>query len=226
MYSLKNIKWFKGHDGEPCAQGSLHGLAGKVAEWSDDSWGGPIRAHFVSPAAEDAFVVWASMYLTTLDDFQKKPYQPANMARYLLIETALTEMSHAEVDRIELQKACKKGIVYYRPDPAVGEGKTLYSVKAAYTAENVAALRKKVPDLLEIVNERFAMAYVDGAVAQKAEEDKRFKRLCKSCTIFSLGQADGTAKLMQVKAPYTDARAAELRQRHGNLTEIINERYL
>lgn len=226
MYTLKNIKTFKGHEGEPCAQGTLHGLKGKAADWSDDSWGGPMRIRFVTPEAEDDFVVWASTYLPTIKDFENKPYNPEAMDRYSIIETAVAQMSYDAMERKALEKEVKKGIAYYRLDPSNGEGKTLYVVNAAYTAENVAALRKKHPDIVEIVNERFAMPYVDAAVAEKAAEDKRYQRLCKTTVLFSLRDSAGAIKVMQVKAPYTPARAASLRLQHPNMVEIINERYL
>lgn len=226
MYTLKNIKTFKGHEGEPCAQGTLHGLKGKAADWSDDSWGGPTRVNFVSPEAEEDFVVWASTYLPTIKDFAGKPYNPEVMGRYSVIETAVDHMSYDVMERKALEKEAKKGIAYYRIDPSNGEGKTLYVTNAAYTAENVAALRKKYPDLAEIVNERFAMPYVDAAVAEKAAEDKRYQRLCKTTVLFTLRDAAGVIKVMQLKAPYTPARAAALRTQHKNLVEIINERYL
>jgi hypothetical protein len=226
MYTLKNIKSFKGHEGEPCAQGTLHGLKGKAADWSDDSWGGPMRIDFVNPEAEEAFVVWASTYLPTIKDFDDKPFNPANMDRYSIIESAVAQMSYIAMELKLLEKEAKKGIAYYRTDTSNGEGKTLYVTNAAYTAENVAALRKKYPDLLEIVNERFAMPYVDAAVAEKAAENKRYKQLCKTTILYSLREADGTVKVMQMKTPYTSARATALRAAHKNLIEIINERYL
>lgn len=226
MYTLKNIKSFKGHEGEPCAQGTLHGPKGKAADWSDDSWGGPMRINFVNPEAEDDFVAWAATYVPTIKDFEDKPYNPEAMDRYSIIETAVAQMSYDIMERKALEKEAKKGIAYYRLDPSNGEGKTLYIVNAAYTAENVAALRKKHQDIIEIVNERFAMPYVDAAVAAKAAEDKRYKQLCKTSVLFTLRDGAGGIKVMQLKAAYTLARAVALRAQHKNLVEIINERYL
>lgn len=40
-YNIKGLKGFKGHEGEPLLQGTLYKGATKLAEWTEDSWGGP-----------------------------------------------------------------------------------------------------------------------------------------------------------------------------------------
>jgi hypothetical protein len=225
MYALKNIKSFKGHEGEPCYQGALHGPAGKVGEWSDDSWGGAMRIDFVNKAEEDKFVAWATTYLPTLKNFDGKPYDPSAMTVWDIIETAVSEMNCQIQEEKELQAAAKKGIAYYLPDTRSSDGKTLYAVNAPFTPENVAALRKRHPELLEIVNERLGLPFIDAAAYQQAEEDKRFKRMCKSTTLFTVRQPDGVVKTMQSKLPFSAALKASLQARYPNLVEIINERY-
>lgn len=39
--SLKNVKKFRGHEGEPLYQGNLYLNNKKIGFWSQDSWGGP-----------------------------------------------------------------------------------------------------------------------------------------------------------------------------------------
>lgn len=225
MYALKNIKSFKGHEGEPCYQGALHGPAGKVGNWSDDSWGGAMRIDFANKAEEDKFVAWAHTYLPTLQSFDGKPYDPATMTRWDIIEMAVSEMNCQVQEDKQLQAAVKKGIAYYLPDTRSSDGKTLYAVNAPYTPENVAALRKRHPELLEIVNERFKMPFVDAAAFKQAEEDKRLKRMCKSSTLFTVRDASGVLKTMQSKLPFSAALKASLQARYPNLVEILNERY-
>ena len=43
MYTVKNLKFHKGHEGEPCAQCSVCRDGRKVAEYSDDEHGGEAR---------------------------------------------------------------------------------------------------------------------------------------------------------------------------------------
>ena len=47
-YSIGSINEFKGHEGEPCAQGTLKHKGKVIGEWSDDTWGGPMSIHFAS----------------------------------------------------------------------------------------------------------------------------------------------------------------------------------
>ena len=226
MYTIKNIKRFKGHEGEPCAQGTLHSTTGKVADWSDDSWGGPMQIHFTTPAEEAAFADFAKKYLVDKLDFEGKPLDIPRMTPYQLVETALEELSMKALEDAELLKAAKSGIAYFRRDPVSPDGKALYIVKAPYTADNVTKLREKVPDLLEIVNERLGLPFADPDMHRIAEENKRYKRLCKTSILYTLKKADGSMQVMQMKVPYSSATAANLRSRQPALVEIINERYL
>ncbi len=226
MYSIKNFKTFKGHEGEPCAQGTLHGPNGKAADWSDDSWGGPMSIHFVSKAAEAAFVAFSKTYLVGKPDFEGKPYDTASMSDYDLIETAVSSMSYVLEEEKELLKAAKKGIAYYRTDASDRSGKALYVTTAPYTPANVAELRARYADLVEIVNERLGLPLVDAEAHKLAEQNKRYKRLCRTVTLFSLREPSGDAKVMQSRVPYSTAQATLLRSKYPNLVEIINERYL
>ena len=226
MYAIKNLKTFKGHEGEPCAQGSLQKNGKKVADWSDDDWGGPMRIHFVSKDEEAAFAEYAKTYLADKLDFEGKPHDIPGMSPYQLVETAMEELSMKALEDAELLKAAKSGIAYFRKDPTSPDKKALYVSKSPYTPENVKQLREKVPDLLEIVNERLGLPFVDPQMHRIAEENKRYKRLCKTTTLYTLKKPDGSLQVMQMKVPYSSATAANLRSRQPNLVEIINERYL
>jgi len=226
MYIIKGYKTFKGHEGEPCAQGSMHGPKGKVAEWSDDSWGGPMRIHFTRPEDEQNFLDWAKTQVTQYKDYEGKPYDPATMTPSDIVETVVASMSYAYAEQKELEKFAKKGIVYYLPDAKAPGGKALYTSNAAYTAKNVAAVRTMHPEA-EIVNERLKMPLVDEATADLAARNKRYKSLCKTATIFTLRKDDGSTGDMKLGVPYNATVAASLRNKHGDkLVEIINERFL
>lgn len=226
MYTIKNYKTFKGHEGEPCAQGTLHGPSGKVAEWSDDSWGGAMAVHFINKSAEAEFVAFAKTYLADKKDFEGKPYDTATMSDYDIIETTVSTMSYALEEEKELLKAAKKGIAFYRADKSEPGSKALYVTTAPYTPANVAELRAKHTDLVEIVNERLGLPFVDAEQHQLAEQNKRYRRLCKTATLFTVREASGELKVMQSAAPYSTAQVSLLRKKYPNLVEIINERYL
>lgn len=226
MYTIKNFKSFKGHEGEPCGQGTLHGPTGKVAEWSDDSWGGPMQVHFVSPAAEAAFVEFAKTFMADKKDFDDTPYDVTTKSSWDLIESALFHMSIEHQEKAELMRHAKKGIAYYKVDPKSPDGKALFVSKAAYTPEAVAKLRADIPGVLEIVNETLGLPFVDAQQHAKAQENKRYKSLCRTSIVFTLRLADGTIKPMQSKQPYSSAAASALRAKYPNLVEIVNERYL
>lgn len=83
-YCIKGVKTFKGHEQEPLAQGRLHGPNGKVADWSDDSWGGEFRLRFVSKAAESDFEQFARAFLATRRDYAGKPRDVSTMSAWAI----------------------------------------------------------------------------------------------------------------------------------------------
>lgn len=226
MFSIKNFKNFKGHDGEPLAQGTLHGPTGKVAEWSDDAWGGPMAYRFKDAAAEKAFAEFAKAYLGDKKNYDGQPFDISAMTQDDLVTSAISQMSFILEEEKQLASHAKKGIAYYVADPKEPEGKSLYVWKAPYTAENVARLRKETPKLMEIINERLGMPLIDAKQAEIAEQNKQFKKLCQTKTLFTLREPDNSIKTMQRSQPYSALTAAQIRARHPNLVEIINERYL
>lgn len=225
MYQIKNYKTFKGHEGEPCAQGTLHGPTGKVADWSDDSWGGSMMIRFTQAAEETKFIAWAKTQLPAHKDYDGKPHDPATMTAGDIVETMVATMSYAVGEERELMKQAKKGIAYFLPDPKAHDGKSLYVWPVAYTATNVAKLRAEQPKA-DIINERLNLPLVDDATADLAARNKRLKTACRNATVFTLRRPDGTTADMKLGVPYNAVVAASLRAKHGaNLVEIVNERF-
>jgi hypothetical protein len=227
MYTIKNFKTFRGHEGEPCAQGTLHVATSKVAEWSDDSYGGGMLVRFTSMVEETKFAAWAKTYLANRMDYNGEPFKVDTLHASYLIEAAIHEMSYELEERKEIERHCKKGIAYFRRDSKAKDGKALFVWKAPYTATNVAMLRAKhSADLLEICNERLGLPFVDADLYAKKKENEKYKKLCKSVTVFTLRQADGTLQTMQSNQPFSSAVKSALSAKYPNVAEFVNERYL
>lgn len=222
-YELKKIKMFKGHGGEPCAQGDLYKDGKKVAEWSDDSWGGQLRVRFNSAADEAAFELAAKVILSTTLDFDDKPYDVTKPHGDGFICDAINHMSNEAIEKAEMLRLTKKGMVF---DVMENGRKVTYTTPDPYTAENVAKLRKENPGVV-IVNETLGLPLIDGAAFEKAKEEKRYRTLCRTLTLFILpAEAGGAPRVMQLKKPYNPVVALQLRTKYPALVEIINERYL
>ncbi|NCQ52203.1 hypothetical protein GW796_10020 [archaeon] len=155
-YTIKGIKNFKGHDGEPCAQGNLYCDKKKVAFWSDDAHGGPISVRFISNDEESKFVIFAKEYLKTQKDYNNKPFDISKINSYGLIEECVTFMSYAAQEESELKKLCKNKIVFIAGTP---ENKQTFSVKLPYTEANVLKVKAANKDLIEIVNEKLGLPF-------------------------------------------------------------------
>lgn len=225
MYVLKGIKNFKGHEGEPCVQGTLHGAKGKVAEWSDDSWGGPMRIHFAKPADEAAFSQHAKSLLEGTLDYDGKPLDVNALHSSALVERGLGHLVEAALKEKAEKDAIKKGYIVYYAKGKDGGADVMYATNLPYTPAQVAALLAETPDLVSIVNELHKQPFADGDKLKREEENKRYRKLCKTMTLFSLREQDGTVKVMQSNAAYSAVIAARLRMKYPNLVEIINERY-
>lgn len=224
-YCIKGLKSFKGHEQEPLAQGTLHGPNGKVADWSDDSCGGEFRLRFVSRAAETEFEQFARSYLASKTDYAGKSYDVRTMNAWAITSTAVQEMSYDAQEEKDLRRVCKQGLAYYLPDASQPRGRALYTWKAPYTPETVAALRAKHPEVLEIANERLGLPFMDAQAYLDAERTKRWMHQCKTTILFTVRDGSGALKEMVRKTPYTTAHAADLRTKYPNLVEIINERW-
>ena len=51
---LKNVRFFKDHEGATIAQGDIHYYGKKLGFWSQDSWGGPDRYDFDTKILDEA----------------------------------------------------------------------------------------------------------------------------------------------------------------------------
>ena len=61
-FTLKGVKQFKGHEGEPCYQGYLYLRKQKVGWFSSSYTMGPMDIHFDSPEIEKAFTLLAETF--------------------------------------------------------------------------------------------------------------------------------------------------------------------
>lgn len=52
--TIKNLKTFRGHEGEAIAQGSIYLNGKRLGFWSQDSWGGPDQFDFDESVLKDA----------------------------------------------------------------------------------------------------------------------------------------------------------------------------
>lgn len=225
VYTLKGFKTFKGHEGEPLAQGTLYLGAAKVADWSDDSHGGMMRLDFVSKSAQAAFTTFAREYLTTHRDSDGEPYD-LSANDWSVCETTVQALSYAHEETLKLRRLVKTGVYFRLREPS--GALALYSVKAAYTAELVAQLRAKHGErLVELVNETLGVPLVEEDAAREARLQACYKKQCKTAILYSLKQPDGSVVVYKVPTPYTAVQASIARLKHGaNLVEILNERFL
>ncbi|MBC8737387.1 hypothetical protein F6X40_11285 [Paraburkholderia sp. UCT31] len=225
MYEIKGYKTFKGHEGEPCGQGNLYRDGTKVAEWSDSSTGGSMHIRFVSREAEKLFAEHAKVLLATQKDFEGEPYKVDTMPIYELVETAMFAMSCEVAEKEAMRKDCKKGIVVRQTVDGKPEA-VLYHL--AYTAANVAALKAKHPSITEVVNETLGLPFVSAekeAADKAAAEEKRYRKMCKTKTVFTIPGEDGKPMVMVCPASFNPRVALALRAKHPTLLEFFNERF-
>lgn len=226
-YTVKNFKTFRGHEGETCTMGKLYLGADRVVEWEDSTTGGGPIVSFASEAARVAFLEYAKTEVAKMKNYEGNPYDLATIGDWFVIEIMIGEISEAHEHEALLKRMVKTKIVFLEKDEKASRGVTIHSVAVPYTKANVEKFRVQVPNLLEVVNERFGMPYVSDSQAKISEENKRFRKLCKSVTLFSIQKPGEALKVMQNKMAYSEAMAKSLRARYGTeLVEIINERYL
>ena len=229
MYVIKGLRNFKGHEGEHCAQGTLYKGSTKVANWSDDSHGGPMHIDFVSKDASDEFVAFGRTALVGKLDVLGKPHKPETMTEWAVIENMMLDMSIAAQEDLQHRKLVKNHIVYFLRDEKSSDGKTLYTWKAPYTEKNVTALREEHGEaLLEIINKRFDMPFENEEQADLKAHNAWLKKQCKANTLFVIrDEKSGENVTMRTKHPYSEQIAAQVRAKYPkNLVEIVNERYL
>lgn len=144
-FKIGSVKKFKGHEGEPCWQGTLKLGAKVVCEWSDDSWGGPMIIHWRpgSEAARKLFEAAAEA-------------DPAHAeAQYVSkTEMALSEMVSNHLEEKEMRDWCKKSVVLKTADCKEGEFVRLKGPFDEGNVKLVQAIEKRYPGA-EIINRRF-----------------------------------------------------------------------
>lgn len=222
QYEIKGIKNFKGHEGEPCSQGSLYCKGKKVCEWSDDAWGGPIRIRFSSNDNEADFGDFAKIYLEGKRNFSGEVFNLASMNRDDIIEQAISSMINIAIENNSLEKLCKKELVFSVPNDNEPSMPNILSCKVIYTENRVALLKKEHPELIEIINTRFGPPIKDGSKEHLDAELIQNKAKCKTHLMF-VRVVDGVRVVYSLKNPYSPERSAALKAKHPDIVRILNE---
>ncbi len=227
---IKGHTTHRGHEGEPLAQGFLHFRGKKFIDWSEGDWGGPFQVHVLDQSLVPDFVEIARKQLTGRHNWLEELYAPELMSEDELINEYTERLASEFGEMREHEKRSKGGAVTLLRRKGTPTGSYI-AVKIPYTASNVAELRAKYPDIVEIINETIGQAYVsDDAVKalERAEWLQRMQRLCRTKTIFGI-KPDGSSETqyMQRSRPYTPELASQIRANYGDkLVEIVNERFL
>lgn len=222
-YEIKGIKNFKGHEGEPCSQGSLYKGAKKVAEWSDSSTGGPITVRFTNEAEQKAFLPFAREYLSGMPDILGTPYDLEKMNIYGITEEAIERMSYTAVELAQMVKLTKDHkLIVTVPAKWKGGEPSVVSINCLYTEAEVASIKKEMPEIIEVVNARFGPPLKEGTPAHAAAEAKMYSAKCKTQTIY-VRRIDGKESVWFLKHLFSPAVAKHLRDKYPDLVRIVNE---
>lgn len=156
-YSLASIKSFRGHEGEACLQGALLLNGKKIAEWSEDAWGGPMRLHFKTPAEEQAFREVAKQHPIAVEferEMREKYGPPKFISDHtdLVVSTIAQELDLKKRQEAQLKRWCKTKLVFRLPGDKEGEYRTISRTYNAATDDDIMA--KQFPGC-EIINKRF-----------------------------------------------------------------------
>lgn len=220
-YEIKGLKSFKGHEGEPCAQGSLYRDGKKVCSWSDDDWGGPMRIAFSSPTEEQTFLPFARAYLTGRLDVLDHPYDMSTMNDCRIVNEAVERMSQVATEDAELRKLCKDKLVFKVKNAQEGGEPTLRSLNHMYTDTEVARLKADYPALIEIINARFGTPLTEGSPEHLAAETVFYRKDCKTKTLF-IRNINGVHTVFVSKNLYSADVAKRLKLKYPDLVRIIN----
>jgi hypothetical protein len=221
-YEIKGIKSFKGHDGEPLSQGNLYLGAKKVCEWSDDSWGGSMRVHFVSKEAEAAFLPVARAYLAARPDILGRPYDLAAMHDDAVTAEAVERLSYVAVEEAQMRKLCKNKLVIRVKSKREGAEPDLFTMNCMFTDQEVARLKAEQPGLVEIVNARFGAPLKVGSAAHAAAEADFYRKECQK-KLMIITDVDGQRTVLTFKVAYSPAMALQVRAKYPRIICILNE---
>ena len=222
-YEIKGLKTFKGHEGEPCAQGNLYRDAKKVAEWGDDTWSGDMVYHFISKDEENKFAVFAKTYLDGKSNVLGEPFNVGELDFHGLVQSALEHMGDLAVDEYQMRKECAKGLVFTMKNPDGSESSHLTTFKLLFTENEVARLKAANPELDECVNARFGPAMKDGSPEHLAAEKAFYKKECKTKTLYVRVQKDGRRAVYVIKQAFSAALAKGIRTKFPDVACILNE---
>lgn len=246
-YGLAKVKGFKGRHGIPLNQGEIHLGTKKVGTWSEDMNGGPMRIDFVSPAEQGAFMKFAKEYntkgefycgafFTTEEQLDKYPE--------CVIENVLNDMLEAhQILKFGAKHAASHALVYVdvrlpgAPRYEM-EGQTVKLNTMYYCPADLALLSKDAPvppgTRRIIINEVLGQSMVTDDEAQKLRElqqliklDEKYKKLCKTKTVFLLVDKAGKETGYTHPQPFSAAVEKFLTDKYGDsMKEIVNKRYL
>lgn len=150
-YSLGPIKTFKGHESERCMQGSIIKAGKKIADWSEDSWGGPHQFFFKDRNEEKAFYAAANAHQIAIDFVREMEEKYSTKVEGNHVDVVVSTIAQDLAHVAELKRWCKTKTVIKEANGAEGEY-VIY--KGAYRLEWEAELMKRHPGA-EIINKRF-----------------------------------------------------------------------
>lgn len=144
-YSVKNVKKFSGHEGEPCHSGSLYRGTKRIATFTEDTWGGPTILHFKPAEEEKLFQETVKALPPATFDFgageQAMSYNDDMFIGELL-------------EDFFLRKDCKKKTLFRLKGDKSDQ---YWTVKVAFSPLVKVRLQERHgDDLVEIINERYA----------------------------------------------------------------------
>lgn len=105
-YWIKNMKIFKGHEGEPCIQCSVYKGNKKIGFFSEDSWGGPAQFQGFEP--ED---------LKELETYAQSISDSIICADHIFINSICSEVEFQK----KLKSKCRKKALLILPEFKEGE---------------------------------------------------------------------------------------------------------
>lgn len=221
-YEFKNIKFSRGHEGEPCPYGNFYKGKVKVCEFAEDTWGGGTRVQFVSKEAMAEFVPVARDYLSKTLNVLDEPFDLTNMTDEQIADEAVERMSYDAVEESEMRRLCKKGLVLRIKGPHPNAGEQTVSYNCLFTEQNIAEVSLHHKGKIEVVNRRFGEPLKEGSSEYRAAEFAANKTHCKTKTLY-VRLIDGKLALYTLKQAYSAAVAKALRDKHADLQYIVNE---
>ena len=154
-YSLSGLKTFRDHDGRTCFQGNILKNGKKVAEWSEDTWGGPMMFRFDAASEQKAFLKEANKHPIAVEykaEMEKQLGSVTNCQAELVVSTIAAEIDLEKRQKAQIKRWCKTKIVLRHPNDKEGE---YLLIKGQYDSTMDAELMKRYPGV-EIINKKFA----------------------------------------------------------------------